>query len=143
MATSSGSTPHVINKQLIWSEELADFLSALDSYNPTIPTEVTHYYLCKSGVNPEDSRITKLTSLAVDKFIANTINEAKQISLLRGQALKSKSKRKVLEDTLDLPDLERSLGHERIHVKRRRIIAYSQPEAPATSNISATGTSAT
>jgi len=39
----------------------------------------------KSGVEAGDPRMTKLLSLAADNFLAKTIYEARQMSLLRTQ----------------------------------------------------------
>ena len=85
----------------------------------------------------------RLTSLAVDKFVAGIINEAKQISLLRAQALKSKAKRKALEDTLDLDTLERSLALQKIHIKRRRVISNPVLDPQSSGSAAASSSSST
>jgi len=61
------------------------FINALDKYEPTIPEQVTRYHMQKSGVEAGDPRMTKLLSLAADNFLAKTIYEARQMSLLRTQ----------------------------------------------------------
>lgn len=102
-------------------EDLCDFYSALDVYTPTIPEAVTKHYMQKTGVTVADPRMVKLISLAADKFLSETIHEARQMSLLRKQGLKQ-AKRKVADtgDTLDLEDLERCLTQQEIALKRRK-----------------------
>jgi len=100
-------------------KEKNDFLIALESYTPTMPEAVTRYYMQKSGINPMDERMVKLVSLASDHFLAKTVHEAKQMSLLK-QAPKTRgTKRKavpepVAEDVMELDDLERALFEQGI-----------------------------
>jgi hypothetical protein len=68
------------------SVSIGSFLSALDDYEPTIPEQVARYHMQKSGVEGNDARMVKLLSLAADNFLAKTIYEARQTSLLRTQA---------------------------------------------------------
>lgn len=117
-ATSSTATRNAI-------KEKNDFLISLESYTPTIPEAVTKYYMQKSGVDVLDERMIKLTSLAADHFLAKTIHEAKQMSLLK-QAPKIKgSKRKggsgadkEAEDVIELEDLERALIEQGVQLRR-------------------------
>jgi transcription initiation factor TFIID subunit 10 len=101
---------------------MSDFFSALDTYTPTVPDEVTQYHLLKSGVNVKDPRITKLVSLAADKFLAEIIYEAKQLSLLRMKNSKYKGKRKLedMSETFEMEDLCRSLEKKKISISARR-----------------------
>lgn len=111
----------VKNNKLIWSDELCDFLSAIDTYNPTMPEAVSKYYLEKSGVNIKDERILKLVSLASDYLLTDIIHEAKQISLLRQQSSKYNNKRKAdMIDTLELVDLETVLSHATVYIGRKK-----------------------
>jgi hypothetical protein len=64
---------------------LNDFIGALDTYEPTIPDAVAKFYMQKSGVEASDHRMVKLIALATDHFLARTIHEARQLSLLRTQ----------------------------------------------------------
>ena len=82
-----------INQRLLWSSELSDFLNAVDYYEPTIPTEVIKYYMKKVGINIVDERVVSIAALACDKFLSDTLFEAKQIGKLRGQ--RKSVKRKV------------------------------------------------
>jgi transcription initiation factor TFIID subunit 10 len=103
-----------------WGEELSDFLSAVDSYEPTIPENLTKYYIERSGLDVKDERITKFISLAADKFLADTIYEAKQISLLRQQGVKNLKRRQMMSETLEIEDLEGSLGQNRVYLRRKK-----------------------
>ena len=66
-------------------QQVGNFLSNLDDYDPTIPESLTKYYMNKSGIEAKDQRMVKLISLATDHFLAKTIFEAKQLTLLRHQ----------------------------------------------------------
>ncbi len=65
-------------------EEFCDFLTSLLGYAPTVPEPVVCYQLAKSGVQVEpsqsilDERITRLVSLAADKFLAEIVYDARQ-----------------------------------------------------------------
>jgi hypothetical protein len=61
------------------------FLVNLDDYAPTIPEAVTKFYMQKAGCEAEEERLVKLVSLAADHFLAKTVYEAKQVTLLRRQ----------------------------------------------------------
>ena len=104
-------------------EDLCDFYTALDVYTPTIPEAVTKHYMQKSGIMAADPRIVKLVSLAADKFLSETIHEARQMSLLRKQGLKQ-AKRKTADsgDVLEIEDLERCLGQQKIILKRKKAL---------------------
>ena len=121
MSSSSGSkkVPKIKETQ----EDLCDFYTALDVYTPTIPEAVTKHYMQKSGIMVADPRMVKLISLAADKFLSETIHEARQMSLLRKQGLKH-AKRKVADtgDMLEMEDLERCLGQQEIVLKRKKAL---------------------
>jgi Transcription initiation factor TFIID 23-30kDa subunit len=107
-----------------WSEPLSEFLLAVDSYESTIPLQVTKYYMKRAGVLPDgDPRIAKIISLAADKFLAETLNEAK--STLEARLLHSK-KRSAGEGIdqqaavkLEMEDLERSYEMQGIFQRRK------------------------
>ena len=124
-SSSSSSSSSGSSTSISGLEDINDFLTALDSYTPTIPEAVSKYYMHKSGIACIDPRMAKLVSLAADKFLSETINEAKQMGILRKQGLKTNtvaSKRKVADttDLLELEDLERYLSNQRIHLKRSK-----------------------
>jgi transcription initiation factor TFIID subunit 10 len=112
-ASAAPSTSSTSLRAII--KEKNDFLIALESYTPTIPEAVTRFYMQKSGINAMDERTVKLISLASDHFLAKTVHEAKQMSLLKlapktkGTKRKAAPEHQVAEDTMELEDLERAL----------------------------------
>lgn len=121
MSSSAGTKKAAKGKET--QEDLCDFYTALDVYTPTIPEAVTKHYMQKSGIMTADSRMVKLISLAADKFLSETIHEARQMSLLRKQGLKQ-AKRKVVDtgDLLEIEDLERCLSEQQIALKRKKTL---------------------
>ena len=53
----------------------------------------------------KDDRITKFFCLAADKFLADTIYETKQLSLIRLQAAKQTKKRLLMAEVMTVDDL--------------------------------------
>ena len=113
-------TERALNPRYIWNADISTFIKSLDTYSPTLPTEVSNYYLSKSGVNVQDERILKLVSLATDKFMADIIFDAKQFSVLRQKSQRKETKRKAVEsaDTLEFQDVVRSLKMRKISISR-------------------------
>ena len=108
-----------------WSEPLSDFLLALDAYEPTVSMQVTRYYVKRAGLDPEaDPRVVKLISLAADKFLVDTIFEAKQNMELRN--VSRKRTKESAEVALELQDLESSYEKQGIF-QRRRLNAREEP----------------
>jgi transcription initiation factor TFIID subunit 10 len=104
--------------------ELNEFLLSLDSYNPTIPENLTKYYLERSGVDVKDSRITKLISLAADKLLSEILYESRQVATLKlqGSANKASRKRKLGDeggDVIDFDDIQVSLAQLRVFLRRK------------------------
>jgi transcription initiation factor TFIID subunit 10 len=93
----------------------------VDSYNPTVPEAVSTYYLEKSGLAVKDERIAKIVSLAADKLLSEIIDEAKQVSVLRQQSVKSQKRRTEMDETLEMADLETCLSQFKILLKRRKV----------------------
>eukprot|EP01127_Copromyxa_protea_P013805 TRINITY_DN3743_c0_g1_i1.p1 TRINITY_DN3743_c0_g1~~TRINITY_DN3743_c0_g1_i1.p1 ORF type:complete len:147 (+),score=45.60 TRINITY_DN3743_c0_g1_i1:26-442(+) len=93
-----------------------EFLSALEDYSPSIPEEVTDYYLKRAGFASSDPRMTKLVSLAAQKFIAEIANDAYTHSSLRQQnpALRRKDKKMVLT----MEDLSSTVAGYGIHINK-------------------------
>ena len=87
--------------------------------------QVCQYYLVKSGVTNTDKKIAKLVALAADKFIADIIFDTKQISALRHQSTKRKSRvddePAIVGATLEMEDLVRSLRSRKINIRRKVI----------------------
>eukprot|EP01036_Dinobryon_divergens_P027460 gene27460-36237_t len=107
--------------KLVWSEELNDFLSALELYNSTFPDALSKSLLERKGVSVEDDKISKFISLAADKFMSEVIYEAKQISILRQQSTRSLKRKAEMADTLELEDLEGSVSQMRIQLRRKKL----------------------
>ena len=124
-SSSSSSTPGSTStkRQITFqNNEMPDFLLSLDSYASTVPEAVARYYMETSGVNIKDPRLPKLLALAADKFLAETIYQAREIAAMRIQNVKTSSKRKSESlDTLEMEDLESSLAQQRIHVCKRSL----------------------
>ena len=110
-----------MSKSLIWSEELNDFLSALELYNSTFPDALSKNLLERKGLSVEDDKIAKFISLAADKFMSEVIYEAKQISLLRQQSTRNLKRKAEMAETLELEDLEGSVAQMRIQLRRKKL----------------------
>lgn len=109
----------VLNRALLWSSDLCYFLNEIENYEPTVPIECVQYYMEKSGINVKDEKVVKIVALAADKFLSDTIFEAKQIGKLRGQKRIGKRKSTDISDTLNMEDLGKSLWQQRIHLLRK------------------------
>eukprot|EP00388_Colpodella_angusta_P035100 GDKK01034902.1.p1 GENE.GDKK01034902.1~~GDKK01034902.1.p1 ORF type:complete len:130 (-),score=22.91 GDKK01034902.1:176-565(-) len=118
----SASTPSSAAKKnrFLWSEDLNDFLAAVDTYSATVPEAVSTFNLEKSGLAVKDPRIAKLVSMAADKLLSEIIHEAKQISLLRQQSVRNQKRRAEMAETLELADLEASLKNSKIFLRRKK-----------------------
>lgn len=95
--TTTTTKPSDIRPATKGSEELCEFLENLDNYSSTVPEAVVKYHLQKGGFNVHDQKVLKLVGLAADKFLADIVHEAKEISKLRNSTGKRKSKETVLE----------------------------------------------
>jgi Transcription initiation factor TFIID 23-30kDa subunit len=101
----------------------------LDSYEPTVPTAVVEYLMNKKGLVTSDQRTIKTIALAADKFLSETIYEAKQYSLLRKQSIAPPPKRArggaradqtaATQLELELIDVEGSLAAKNVYLRRR------------------------
>jgi hypothetical protein len=103
-----------------WGEELNEFLTALDAYNPTFPEATAAFHLEKSGLAVKDERIPKLVSLAADRLLSEIIHEAKQISILRQQSVRSQKRKLEMSETLEMVDVEASLVQSKVFLRGRR-----------------------
>eukprot|EP00898_Chlorokybus_atmophyticus_P005405 jgi/Chlat1/5866/Chrsp4S06377 len=77
-------------------EGLEEFLSSLEDYVPTIPDDLTNHYLAKSGLQANDVRLTRLVSIAAQKFVADIANDALQYCKIRQQAVGKEKKAQAL-----------------------------------------------
>mmetsp|Transcript_3328 Transcript_3328/g.12048 ORF Transcript_3328/g.12048 Transcript_3328/m.12048 type:complete len:148 (+) Transcript_3328:20-463(+) len=90
-------------------EGLDEFLHSLEEYVPTIPDELTNHYLARSGYRCTDVRVTRLISLAAQKFITQVADEAMKNAVARSQSLSKelgnkgpKEQRKLVLSSEDL-----------------------------------------
>jgi transcription initiation factor TFIID subunit 10 len=94
-----------------------------------VPETVSEYFLKVSGASVKDPRVSKLVSLAADKFLADTINLASQNARLRRQNVKIPNDRKREEkrkqeitETFEIEDLYGAFAEQHVHavLKRKR-----------------------
>lgn len=67
------------------ADDIEEFLASLADYVPTIPDELTGHYLQRSGFQCPDERMTRLVSVAAQKFIGDIVNDALQYCKIRLQ----------------------------------------------------------
>ncbi|KAJ1405188.1 hypothetical protein B484DRAFT_457133 [Ochromonadaceae sp. CCMP2298] len=119
-ASSSSAPASSGARKSDWGEELNEFLTALDAYNPTFPEATAAFHLEKSGLAVKDERIPKLVSLAADRLLSEIIHEAKQISILRQQSVRSQKRKLEMSETLEMVDVEASLVQSKVFLRGRR-----------------------
>ena len=64
-------------------EALEELMSSLNDFTPLLPDEVTRFYLERSGFHAEDSRLVRLVSLAVHKFLADVSSDCVQLARMQ------------------------------------------------------------
>ncbi|VDI12345.1 transcription initiation factor TFIID subunit 10 [Mytilus galloprovincialis] len=97
---------------------LTDFVQQLEDYAPTIPDSVTAFYLNRAGFEASDPRITRLVSIAAQKFVSDIANEALQHCKMKSSSGQTKSKGKDKRLTLTMDDLTPALAEYGINVKK-------------------------
>jgi len=97
---------------------LAEFLSQLEDYTPTIPDAVTVHYLQRSGFEATDPRIVRLVSLAAQKFVSDIAHDALQHCKMRGSGQSSRKSGKDKRYTLTMEDLTPALAEYGINVRK-------------------------
>jgi len=99
---------------------LSDLLMQLEDYAPTIPDAVSNHYLHMAGFEATDPRMSRLLSIAAQKFISDVVNEAFTHCKLKGQANLANNKAKVKDKkyTLTMEDLIPVLNDHGITVKK-------------------------
>eukprot|EP01102_Stenamoeba_stenopodia_P013802 TRINITY_DN4524_c0_g1_i2.p1 TRINITY_DN4524_c0_g1~~TRINITY_DN4524_c0_g1_i2.p1 ORF type:complete len:209 (-),score=65.99 TRINITY_DN4524_c0_g1_i2:106-732(-) len=104
------------------AETVERFLKSMEEFTPTIPDEVTNYFLQKTGFNCPDLRTKRVIALATQKFISEIANDAMQHCKIRQQnstvrdRASSRSKDKKL--VLTIEDLSSSLKEYGIALKK-------------------------
>ncbi|OWF43196.1 transcription initiation factor TFIID subunit 10-like isoform X2 [Mizuhopecten yessoensis] len=97
---------------------LIDFVQQLEDYAPTIPDSVTAFYLNRAGLECTDPRITRLMSLAAQKFISDIANDALQHCKMKASGQSSKKQNKDKKLVLTMDDLTPALSEYGINVKK-------------------------
>jgi transcription initiation factor TFIID subunit 10 len=97
---------------------MSDFLMQLEDYTPTIPDSVANYYLHMAGFESTDPRMSRLISIAAQKFVSDVINEAFTHCKLKGAVITTKTKAKDKKYVLTLEDLAPILNDYGITVKK-------------------------
>lgn len=97
---------------------LSDFLAQLEDYTPTIPDAVANHFLHQAGFDSTDPRLTRLISIAAQKFISDIINESFTHCKLKGAAQVGKTKAKDKKYVLTLDDLIPVLNDYGITVRK-------------------------
>lgn len=120
--TPAGMTPSAASAVTPTQEKtagvpLTDFVQQLEDYAPTIPDSVTAFYLNRAGFEASDPRITRLISIAAQKFISDIANDALQHCKMKG-TVQSKNKGKDKKLTLSMDDLTPALAEYGINVKK-------------------------
>mmetsp|Transcript_23601 Transcript_23601/g.40598 ORF Transcript_23601/g.40598 Transcript_23601/m.40598 type:complete len:134 (-) Transcript_23601:448-849(-) len=113
---------------------IEDMLACMDEFVPTIPEELVQYYLQRTGFNCPDPKVTRLISLAAQKFVADIANDAIQYTKIRQQATRTQSRGHQGKDKrliLSMEDLMSSLKNHGVNVRKPEYFADSlAPSAP-------------
>ncbi|XP_020628032.1 transcription initiation factor TFIID subunit 10-like [Orbicella faveolata] len=117
-STSTATTSHVDTKVRNAGASLAEFLTQLEDYTPTIPDAVTAFYLNRSGFDSTDPRVVRMISLAAQKFVSDIANDALQHCKMRGSGQSSRKSGKDKRYTLTMEDLTPALSEYGITVRK-------------------------
>ncbi|BBN08390.1 transcription initiation factor TFIID subunit 10 [Marchantia polymorpha subsp. ruderalis] len=109
---------------------LLDFLSSLLDYTPTIPDELAEHYLSRSGFQCPDIRVTRLVSVAAQKFISEIASDALQFCKIRQANVKAGDKSRGHQGKdkrliLTTEDLSAALKEYGVNVKKQEYFADS------------------
>ncbi|GHJ87073.1 hypothetical protein NliqN6_3475 [Naganishia liquefaciens] len=90
---------------------VGELMVLLDDYRPLIPDAVTDHYLQKSGFESQDPRLTRLLSLAAQKFVSDITQDAFHYAKLRTSApAQGSSEAESGRLVLTMDDLASALG---------------------------------
>eukprot|EP00026_Physarum_polycephalum_P020138 Phypoly_transcript_22529.p1 GENE.Phypoly_transcript_22529~~Phypoly_transcript_22529.p1 ORF type:complete len:154 (+),score=27.33 Phypoly_transcript_22529:117-578(+) len=104
------------------ASEIEEFIASLEDYQPTVPDEVTSYYLNRTGFVCTDIKMKRLIALAAQKFISDIATDALQYCKIRQQSA-SRDKSKARKLVLTLEDLSQSLKEYGINLKKPEYFA--------------------
>jgi transcription initiation factor TFIID subunit 10 len=93
-------------------------VDGLEDYTPVIPDPVLENILARSGLSPQDPRVTRLISVAAQKFVADIAYNALQHCKMRGGGKDTKKNSKDKKYTMTTEDLAMALGEQGITVKK-------------------------
>ena len=116
-------TPSIPGVDGMTEEEIAAFLESLDECTPTIPDGLTNHYLKQSGIKEPDVRITRLISLAAQKFVTQIAQDARQCAQQRSEMM-AREKRERGYDARDkravltMEDVSAALGEYGVDVRK-------------------------
>lgn len=96
---------------------IADLVSQLEDYTPTIPDAVAQHFLSSSGFQTDDPRIVRIMSIAAQKFVADIANDALQHCKMRGAGQTNK-KNKHRKYVLTNDDLAQAMSDQGITLKK-------------------------
>ena len=101
-------------------EDLKEILGKVENYKSTIPDNVTETILQSSGLNNCSPEVTRLISLAAQKFISDISYEALQHCKMRGggKDQKSKSSGRDRKYAMTTEDLVVALSDQGVTVKK-------------------------
>ncbi|XP_068697823.1 transcription initiation factor TFIID subunit 10-like [Montipora capricornis] len=116
--SSTTASSHMDTKVRNAGASLAEFLTQLEDYTPTIPDAVTAYYLNRSGFDSSDPRVVRMISLAAQKFVSDIANDALQHCKMRGSGQSSRKSGKDKRYTLTMEDLTPALSEYGITVRK-------------------------
>eukprot|EP00245_Coleochaete_scutata_P005700 TRINITY_DN19453_c0_g1_i1.p1 TRINITY_DN19453_c0_g1~~TRINITY_DN19453_c0_g1_i1.p1 ORF type:complete len:134 (-),score=34.64 TRINITY_DN19453_c0_g1_i1:671-1072(-) len=118
---------------------IENFLASLEDYVPTIPDELTAHYLARSGFQSPDIRLTRLVSVAAQKFIDEIAKDALHYAKIRHTAAskerkdKQQSSGKERRLVLTTEDLAAALKEYGVNIKRQEYFADSPAVGAAVS----------
>mmetsp|Transcript_20951 Transcript_20951/g.50592 ORF Transcript_20951/g.50592 Transcript_20951/m.50592 type:complete len:132 (+) Transcript_20951:140-535(+) len=108
-------------------KDTEELLLSLSKFHPTIPDSVTEFYLRKSGFQSNDPRVTRIVSLAAQKFLADVAHDALQQTKMRQAKDKKGGKEKKL--VLTAQDLQATLRAYGVHTTKPETLGLAQPAA--------------
>lgn len=117
-STAGGAAASTTSGTAAAGPPIADFMTQLEDYSPTIPDAVTQHFLSTAGFETNDPRIVKLVSLASQKFISDIANDALQHCKMRNAGQASNKKGKDRKHTMTTEDLSQALSDQGITLKK-------------------------